>query len=152
MIYEVNENIKRSNNEIAIPVQIQANAAVSLAHLAHQCTQAVANEIMESGAVLALVPLLSHPHISLQDYGALALGNIAQASPEARKAIIHAGAVPPSVAMLGSSADSTKAQALYLLTCLSMDPELPDQFYVSNGVEPLADVMIKSSVAALRYY
>jgi hypothetical protein len=102
-----------------VPIQIQANATVLLAHIANQCSAQVAHEVLESGGVLALVPLLAHPHASLQgnkeeredieretkdnnftEYGALALGNIAQASPEARSAIIQAGAIPPAVALL----------------------------------------------------
>lgn len=117
----------------------QANATVLLAHISHQCSPQVAHEILETGAVLALIPLLGHQHSSLQgknqhyiklyrlgvfnillEYGALALGNIAQASPEARSAIIQGGAVPLAVAML--SIPNANAQ-------VRLFPHLPYSYY-----------------------
>eukprot|EP00026_Physarum_polycephalum_P000300 Phypoly_transcript_00300.p1 GENE.Phypoly_transcript_00300~~Phypoly_transcript_00300.p1 ORF type:complete len:1780 (+),score=292.27 Phypoly_transcript_00300:209-5341(+) len=141
-------DVRQSTNEIAVPIQIQANATVLLAHIANQCTPQIANDILESGGVLALVPLLSHPHTTLQEYGALALGNISQGSPEVRSAIIQAGAVTPAITLL--SVPPACAQALYLLTCLSLDADMAEIFYNNGGVEALANIILTSTTSSLR--
>eukprot|EP01112_Ceratiomyxa_fruticulosa_P011171 TRINITY_DN3015_c0_g1_i1.p1 TRINITY_DN3015_c0_g1~~TRINITY_DN3015_c0_g1_i1.p1 ORF type:complete len:1001 (+),score=227.07 TRINITY_DN3015_c0_g1_i1:118-3120(+) len=129
-----NKNSEKDN----LIVSILVSALITLANFVGPTTSdpirrvADASDIISSGGVLALVPLLSSNYEPLQEYTCLALGNLAMVHPECNSTISSAGGLTSSIPLLSSPNESVLTQALLLLSALTLPLPPPSPPYTEN--------------------
>ena len=97
--------------------------------------------LAELGAVEALVPLLRHESIQVQQQAAGALGNVTYREPANRDRLREAGAIPPLVALLASRSLDVQLMAATVLRNLALDDDSRVAMVRVGGLESLAALL-----------
>jgi importin subunit alpha-1 len=121
--------------------ELQYESCWALTNIASGSTAQTA-EVVNAGAVQALIPLMTSPDLEVRGQCVWALANISGDSPECRDFVLRMGAMTPLVAILTAPNPSVRIQrdATWMLSNLCRGKDVPWDI-VSAGVPVLSRLL-----------